>query len=146
SASASMAPALQHGRVRRLTKMADTKKRAIRSTGSATITFGMVSVPVKLYAGSTESSTRISFNLLHGACGHRVKQQYVCENCVGVGAGGEAHEPVVAREEMVKGFEVEKGKFVTFTAEEIEALEAEASGMMEITEFVFADSVNPIYF
>src|SRR5256885_500015 len=66
-----MAPALQHERVRRLTKMADTKKRAIRSTGSATIAFGMVSVPVKLYAGSTESSTRISFNLLHGACGHQ---------------------------------------------------------------------------
>jgi DNA end-binding protein Ku len=105
-----------------------------RAISSATISFGLVSIPVKLYT-TTESSGQISFNMLH-QCGSRVKQQYWCPT----------DEKVVPREEMVKGYEFAKGKYVTFTNEEIKALEAEATQMIEIQEFLPLAQVDPLHF
>ena len=107
---------------------------AARAISSATISFGLVSIPVKLYT-TTESSGQISFNMLH-ECGTRVKQQYWCPK----------DEKVVPREEIVKGYEFGKGKYVTFTPEELKALEAEASEMIEIKEFLPLDQVDPLHF
>jgi DNA end-binding protein Ku len=107
---------------------------AARAISSATISFGLVSIPVKLYT-TTESSGQISFNMLH-QCGTRVKQQYWCPT----------DEKVVPREEMVKGYEFAKGKYVTFTNEEIKALEEEASQMIEIREFLPLAQVDPLHF
>jgi DNA end-binding protein Ku len=107
---------------------------AARAISSATISFGLVSIPVKLYT-TTESSGQISFNMLH-QCGTRVKQQYWCPT----------DEKVVPREEMVKGYEFAKGKYVTFTNEEIKALEEEASQMIEIREFLPLTQVDPLHF
>jgi DNA end-binding protein Ku len=107
---------------------------AARAISSATISFGLVSIPVKLYT-TTESSGQISFNMLH-QCGTRVKQQYWCPT----------DEKVVPREEMVKGYEFAKGKYVTFTNEEIKALEAEATQMIEIREFLPLAEVDPLHF
>jgi len=107
---------------------------AARAISSATISFGLVSIPVKLYT-TTESSGQISFNMLH-QCGTRVKQQYWCPT----------DEKVVPREEMVKGYEFAKGKYVTFTNEEIKALEAEATQMIEIREFLPLTEVDPLHF
>ena len=81
---------------------------AARALASVTVTFGMVSIPVKLYA-ATSPQAGISFNLLHGACGSRLKQQYLCAK-EGV---------VVERADMVKGYEFAKDQYVTFTAEEL---------------------------
>src|SRR5688500_10561725 len=97
---------------------------AARAISSATISFGLVSIPVKLYT-TTESSGQISFNMLH-QCGTRVKQQYWCPQ----------DQKVVPREEIVKGYEFGKGKYVTFTSEELKALEAESSELIEIKEFL----------
>jgi len=105
-----------------------------RAISSATISFGLVSIPVKLYT-TTESSGQISFNMLH-QCGSRVKQQYWCPT----------DEKVVPRDEMVKGYEFAKGKYVTFTNEEIKALEAEATQMIEIREFLPLAQVDPLHF
>ena len=103
--------------------------------GSATISFGLVSIPVKLHSTS-ESSASISFNLLHDSCGSRLKQQYLC-----------AQEGVVVeRGEMVKGYEFSKGRYVVLTAEELKAIEQKATESIDITEFVPADTVDPIYF
>lgn len=110
-------------------------EKARRSTGAATITFGMVSIPAKLYT-ATESKDAVSFHLLHGGCGSRLKQQYVCLK------DGE----VVERDAMVKGFERAKDQYVTFSPEELAALAAEASEAIEIVEFVPAGAVDPIYF
>ena len=88
---------------------------AARAISSATISFGLVSIPVKLYT-TTESSGQISFNMLH-KCGTRLKQQYWCPE----------DEKVVPRDEIVRGYEFAKGKYVTFTNEELKALEAESS-------------------
>jgi DNA end-binding protein Ku len=107
---------------------------AARAISSATISFGLVSIPVKLYT-TTESSGQISFNMLH-QCGTRVKQQYWCPT----------DEKVVPRDEIVKGYEFAKGKYVTFTNEEIKALEEEASQTIEIREFLPLAQVDPLHF
>ncbi len=105
-----------------------------RAISSATISFGLVSIPIKLFT-TTESSGQISFNMLH-QCGTRVKQQYWCPT----------DEKVVPRDEIVKGYEFAKGKYVTFTNEEIKALEEESSQMIEISEFLPLAQVDPLHF
>lgn len=107
---------------------------AIRSVGSVSIAFGMVSIPVKLYS-ATENNA-LNFHLMHAGCGSRLKQQYVCL----------AHNTVVERADMVKGYEIAKEQYVTFTSDELKALEEKGSGAIEITEFVPGASVDPIYF
>jgi DNA end-binding protein Ku len=107
---------------------------AARALSTATISFGLVSIPVKLYT-TTDSSGQISFNMLH-ECGTRVKQQYWCPK----------DEKVVPRDEIVKGYEFAKGQFVTFQPAELKALEAEASQRIEIQEFIPLDEVDPLHF
>jgi DNA end-binding protein Ku len=107
---------------------------AARAISSATISFGLVSIPVKLFATS-ESGASISFNMLH-RCGTRLKQQYYCPK----------DEQVVPRDEIVKGYEFSRGRYVIFSNEEIKALEEEASRLIEITEFVPEEKVDPLYF
>jgi DNA end-binding protein Ku len=108
---------------------------AARSIASLTISFGMVSIPVKLYS-ATESSKSIHFNLLHKGCGSRLKQQYFCAK----------EEIPVAREDMVKGYEFAKDQYVMFTPEELKALEEAGTHSAEITEFVPLKAVDPVYF
>lgn len=108
---------------------------AARSIASLTVSFGLVSIPVKLYS-ATQSSGSISFNLLHKGCGSRLKQQYLCAK----------DEVVVPREDMVKGYEFAKDQYVMFTPEELKALEETGTHTAEITEFVPTASVDPVYF
>ncbi|MGE0402031.1 MAG: Ku protein [Kofleriaceae bacterium] len=105
-----------------------------RSIGTATISFGLVSIPTKLYT-TNESSGDISFNMLHEADGARLKQQYICTKC----------NEVVDREHTVKGYEHAKGQYVVFTAEELKALDAVATQTIALEEFVPAASVDPLY-
>jgi DNA end-binding protein Ku len=107
---------------------------AARPIASATISFGLVSVPVQLYSAS-ESSARITFNWLHKKCGSRLKQQYVCSK------DGEK----VERDDMVKGYEFSKGQYVLFTPEELKALEEKSTGAIEVMEFVPLKEVDRIY-
>ena len=108
---------------------------AARSIASLLVSFGMVSIPVKLYA-ATQASAGISFNLLHRACGSRLRQQYVCIK----------EDVVVERADMVKGYEFAKDQYVTFTPEELTALGEKATQTVEIDEFVPAESIDPIYY
>src|SRR5437867_28267 len=108
---------------------------AARSIASLTISFGMVSIPVKLYS-ATEASKAISFNLLHKACGSRLKQQYLCVK----------EEVVVPREDMAKGYEFAKDQYVMFSPEELKAMEEVGTHSAEITEFVPLKTVDPVYF
>jgi DNA end-binding protein Ku len=109
---------------------------AARAIASGTVSFGLVSIPIKLYSTS-ETSAGISFNMLHAKCKGRVKQQYICP---------QDNDEIVPREEMVKGYEFAKGQYVTFTEDELKALEESATKAIEITEFVPADKVDPVYF
>jgi DNA end-binding protein Ku len=108
---------------------------AARSIASLSISFGLVSIPVKLYA-ATESERGISFNLLHKTCGSRLKQQYLCIK----------EEIPVAREDMVKGYEFAKDQYVMFTGEELKVLEEAGTHTADITEFVPVESIDPVYF
>jgi len=108
----------------------------MRPTATATISFGMVSIPVKLFS-ATESKASISFNMLHEKCKGRVKQQYICDRDEGV---------VVPRTEMVKGYEFAKDQYVVFTPEEIKKMEEEKTGLVDIVEFLDIKEVDPIYY
>src|SRR6266849_6249083 len=102
--------------------------------GSATLSFGLVSVPIKMFS-TGESSAAISFNWLHKKDGARLKQQYVCSK------DGDK----VEKDEMVKGYEFAKGRYVQFTPNELKALEEKGTGSINITEFVDADTVDRMY-
>src|SRR5256886_9559685 len=104
---------------------------AAHSIGSATVSFGLVSVPVQLFAAG-ESKAAISFNWLHKKDGARLKQQYVCSK------DGDK----VEKDEMVKGYEFTKGQYVIFKPEELKALEEKSTNTIEITEFVPAEQVD----
>jgi DNA end-binding protein Ku len=108
---------------------------AARSIASLTVSFGLVSIPVKLFS-ATEASRAISFNLLHKGCGSRLKQQYLCVK----------EEVAVGREDMAKGYEFAKDQYVMFTPEELKALEEAGTHTADIAEFVPADSIDPVYF
>jgi len=107
---------------------------AAHSIGSATVSFGLVSVPVQMYAAG-ESKASISFNMLHKKDGARLKQQYICSK------DGEK----VERSDMVKGYEFSKGQYVIFTPEELKALEERGTGAIEIKEFLPAQQVDRIW-
>src|SRR6201985_2249749 len=95
-----------------------------RSIASLTISFGLVAIPVKLYS-ATVSSERISFNLLRQKDGSRVKQQYVAVN----------DGKLVERSEMTKGYEFAKDQYVTFSPQELKALEEATTHSVDITQF-----------
>ena len=104
------------------------------SIGSGTISFGLVSIPVRMYTAT--SSAGVAFNMLHAKCGSRIRQQTYCPVC----------EKTVDRTELVKGYEFSKDQYVRVTDEELKALEGEASKLIDIAEFVPLDKVDPIYF
>ncbi|MGH2405626.1 MAG: Ku protein, partial [bacterium] len=104
------------------------------SLGSGTISFGLVSIPVRMYTASGSGGVR--FNMLHAKCGTRIKQQLFCPQ----------DQVVVDRSDIVKGFEHAKDQYVQVTDEELKALEGEASQIIDIAEFVPLPKVDPIYF
>ena len=105
-----------------------------RSIGTATISFGLVSVPVSIYSAS-ESKASVSFNMLHKKCGTRLKQQYICPK----------ENEVVTRDDTVKGYEFAKDQYVVLTAEELKALEEKATSTIDVLEFVPLASVDREY-
>ena len=107
---------------------------APRSISTATISFGLVSVPVNLFS-SSESSAAVSFNMLHSKCGSRLKQQYICQQ----------EGTVVEKDEVTKGYEFAKGQYVRFTPDEIKALDEKATNTIDIAEFVPLTAVDRIY-
>lgn len=108
---------------------------AARPLGSATIAFGLVSIPVKLYSAA-ESAATVRFNQIDRRDGSRVKQQLV---------SSKSGEPV-PKEEIVKGYEFLKGQYVLFEPEELKALEVAANYMIDIDEFVPDGAVDRIYY
>jgi DNA end-binding protein Ku len=98
------------------------------------ISFGLVSVPVRLYAAAR--AEHVSFNQIHEPCGSRIKQQTVCPVC----------ERVVERNELVKGYQVDRDAYVLVSGDELKTLEADSSEAMEIAQFVSLSEVDPIYF
>jgi DNA end-binding protein Ku len=104
------------------------------SVWSGYLTFGLISMPVRLFSGARSSS--ISFHMLHRTDKSRLKQQYVCQ----------AEGVVVDRSDTVKGYEFRKDEYVVIEPEEIKKIEPKTAKTMEILEFVKASEVDPVYF
>src|SRR4030081_2379211 len=102
--------------------------------GSGTISFGLVSIPLKLYTAA--SAGGVSFNQLHAKCGNPLRQQMFCP----------VDNEVVDRSGMVKGHEFQKDQYVRSPDEEIKAREGEPPRVLAIAEFVPQSAVAPIYF
>jgi DNA end-binding protein Ku len=111
------------------------RRMPARAFASGNVSFGLVSIPVKLYS-TGESSAPIHFNMLHKKCGSRLRQQYICP----------VDNEVVGREDMVKGYEYASGQYVLFTEDELKAITPEPTNAIEITEFVPSEKVDPVYF
>ena len=107
---------------------------AARAYWSGRIRLALVSIPVEIVP-ATKSSRRISFNQIHKPSGKRIRYEKVAP---GVG-------PVDA-DDIVKGYEVEKGKYVLLTDEEIDEVKLEAKKSIDLVQFVDQDEIDPIYF
>ena len=105
-----------------------------RPIANGNISFGLVSIPVKLFSATRSKS--VSFNLLHAKDLSRIQQKIYCP----------VDDAIVDRSELVRGYEVEKGRYVTFTDEELKQLEARDDHTIEITEFLPLAQVDPVYF
>jgi DNA end-binding protein Ku len=106
-----------------------------RATWKGYLKLSLVSCPVKLYAATSASAGKISFNMLHKDTLNRVQQKY--------------HDPELGeidRTDLVKGYQFEKDKYVVVTAEELEEIEIESSKTINIDGFVDAADIDPIYF
>ncbi|HEX3071043.1 MAG TPA: Ku protein [Thermoanaerobaculia bacterium] len=107
---------------------------ALRPLRNATISFGLVSIPVRFYTAT--KSEDIHFNLLHESCGTRVNRKWWCPH----------HEKIVDSDELIRAYAISKSKYVTFTDEEIETLETDDNRALEITEFVDLHEIDPLMF
>ena len=107
---------------------------ASRPIGNGNISFGLVSIPVKLFSATRSRS--VSFHLLHAKDQSRIQQKIYCP----------VDNAVIDRGELVRGYEFEKGRYVTFTDEELRNLEAHNDHSIEITEFLPLEKVDPLYF
>jgi DNA end-binding protein Ku len=107
---------------------------ALRPLRNATISFGLVSIPVRFYTAT--KSEDVHFHLLHESCGSRVNRKWWCPH----------HEKIVDSDELIRGYEISKNKYVTFTDDEMEALETGDNRAVEITEFVDLHEIDPVFF
>jgi DNA end-binding protein Ku len=105
-----------------------------RSIWSGAISFGLVNVPVKLYSAVSRKTVR--FNQLNEKTGNRIQQKRVDPE-----TGDE-----VPYEQIVKGFELTKDRYVIITPDELDALDPERSRMIQIEDFVDQEDIDPIYY
>jgi len=107
----------------------------MRSMWKGAVSFGLVYVPVKLYAATEQKDIR--FNYLHEKCKTPVQYRRFCPYC----------QSEVSMEEIVRGYEYEKGKYVVLKEEDFEKLEETGGGRnVEILDFVDLAEIDPIYF
>jgi DNA end-binding protein Ku len=107
---------------------------ALRPLRNATISFGLVNIPVRFYTAT--KSEDVHFNLLHKGCGSRVNRKWWCPQ----------HDEGITYDDMMRGYAVAKNRYVTFSDEEIEALESDDNRALEITAFVPLDEIDPVFF
>lgn len=106
----------------------------MRSLWKGSISFGLVNIPVRLYTATEEKSVR--FNLLHRVCRTPIKYQKVCPRC----------DTEVSQDELVRGYEVDRGRYILVEDEELESLPLATSRQVEIVDFVELTEIDPIYY
>lgn len=137
---------------------------SLRSMWRGHIKVSLLTVPVKVFS-AINGAEKISFNNLHKACGGRINQKTVCAACIEQARAAldqlnpaqpdygtevrrimDSLEPLrdLKAEDLIKGYEVEKGKYVTFTQAEIDAIKIESTATINITKFVPQDQIDPL--
>lgn len=106
---------------------------APRATWKGHICISLLSIPVKMF-NAVSSPSRVSFNQLHKDCHNRLKQQMVCPE-----------HGAIERSDIVKGYEYEDGKYVVMEEADFEKVKLETNDTIEITEFIDAEELNPLY-
>jgi DNA end-binding protein Ku len=107
---------------------------AARATWKGFLKVSLVNIPIKVFP-ATESSGTISFNQLHGECQSRIQQKRWCPTC----------QREVAHNELVKGYEFEKGRYVIVSADEIESVRPESTRVIDLVQFADEDALDPMY-
>jgi len=105
-----------------------------RSIWSGSISFGLVNIPIKVVTATTDKD--IHFHMLHEKDGARIKFKRTCAK----------EETEVPNEQIVRGYEVARGEYVTFTDEELASAEPEAARTIDISEFVDLAEIDPSYY
>ncbi len=105
-----------------------------RSIWNGVVSFGMVSIPVKLYTATDNKD--ISFNQLHKTCGSRIKQQRWCPT----------NEKVVDYDEIQRGYEYARDQYVVLSEEDFEKIPLPSKHTIELAAFVKDDEIDPIFY
>lgn len=103
---------------------------------SGAINFGLVTIPVKLFTAVRSRTRDLSFNFIHAKDDGRIRYRTFCEK----------EDKEVPRSEIVRGYEYEKGEWVTFTDDELRRLDAENTQSVDIVQFCDLDEINPMFF
>jgi len=106
----------------------------MRSMWKGSISFGLISIPIKLHAATESKDVR--FNLLHAECSTPVQYRKWCANC----------DREITQEEIVKGYEFDRGRYVVIGEAEMESLPVAAAKTLDIVDFVRLDQIDPVYF
>lgn len=108
---------------------------AARATWKGHLKLSLVTIPIRVFP-ATDSAATISFNQLHAECQTRIQQKKWCPSC----------EREVANNEIVKGYEFSKGKYVVMEEEDIAKVRPESTRVINLTQFTTVDQIDPIYF
>ena len=106
----------------------------MRPLWKGAITFGLISIPVRLYSAVQEKS--LKFHLMHEEDGGRIKQERVCSKC----------GKKLSWDDLVRGYEYSKDHYVTFTDDELDALDVDSIRAIDVVAFVPLEDIDPIYF
>src|SRR3954467_11029568 len=107
---------------------------AARATWKGYLRVSLVNIPIKVFP-ATESSGTISFNQLHNACQTRIQQKRWCPTC----------NKEVPNTDIVKGYEFEKGRYVTMSEEDIEKVRPTSTRVIDLVQFDDQASLDPMY-
>jgi DNA end-binding protein Ku len=108
---------------------------AARATWKGHLKLSLVTIPIRVFP-ATDSAATISFNQLHAECQTRIQQKKWCPHC----------EREVSNNEIVKGYEFSKGKYVVMEEEDIAKVRPESTRVINLTQFTTVDQIDPIYF
>lgn len=106
----------------------------MRSMWKGAISFGLVNIPVKLYTATEKKD--VKFNYLHSVCKTPVQYKKICPVC----------DREVPMEEIVRGYEYQKGKYVLIAEEDLENLPAATAKAVEILDFVSLAEIDPLFY
>lgn len=107
---------------------------AARPTWKGFLKISLVNIPVRVFP-ATDSAASISFNQLHKACGSRIRQKKWCPEC----------DVEVPNTDIVKGYEFEKGRYVTMEEEDLAKVRPESTRIINLVQFTEASAIDPMY-